>query len=70
RLRADDLLGLDQRNWLFVEPAVTLRVGYKWAKVFLQYGHSFKLNDAALNRDATFATVGVHLDLAPRLNLD
>ncbi|HEY0712978.1 MAG TPA: hypothetical protein VGF45_09915 [Polyangia bacterium] len=66
RLREDNLLGIDQRTWLFVEPAVTLRAGYKWVKAFFQYGYSFKLNEAALNRDETFATIGIHVDLAPR----
>jgi hypothetical protein len=69
RLRTDNLLGIDQRTWLFVEPAVTLRAGYKWVKLFFQYGYSFKLNDAELNRDETFATVGIHIDLASRLSL-
>lgn len=70
RLRQDDLLGVDKRTWGFVEPAVTLRVGYKWVKLFMQYGYSFKLNEAAIKRDETFSTVGVHLDLASRFSRD
>lgn len=66
RLRQDQLFGLDQHTWGFVEPAVTLRGGYKWIKLFVQYGYSLKLNQAPLKRDVTFLNVGLHMDLAPR----
>ena len=66
RLRADELADLDQRTWGFLEPAITLRAGYKWLKAFVQYGYSWKLNDAPLNRNVTFLNVGLHGTLAPR----
>jgi hypothetical protein len=66
RLRADDLFGLDQHTFVFVEPALTVRGGYKWVKLFAQYGFSLKLNDTPLNRDVTFVSAGLHVDLAPR----
>lgn len=66
RLREDDLLGLDQHTWGFVEPAVTVRAGWKWVKGFVQLGRSFKLNDAEINRRESFLTVGLHLTFADR----
>jgi len=67
QLRNDKLFALDERLWGFVEPAVTIRAGYKMVKVFLQYGGSFKLNDAAISRDEKFVNIGLtgNFDLRP-----
>jgi hypothetical protein len=66
RLQADDLYSLQDHTFVFVEPAVTLRAGYKWVKLFVQYGFSLKLNETPLNRDVNFVTAGLHVDFAPR----
>jgi hypothetical protein len=69
RLRDDDLFGLDDHTFGFVEPAVTVRAGYKWVKLFVQYGFSLKLNQTPLKRDVNFLTAGIHVDFAPRFSL-
>ena len=69
RLRADDLFGLDQHTFGFIEPAVTVRAGYKWVKLFVQYGFSLKINETPLNRDVNFINAGLHVDFAPRFSL-
>jgi hypothetical protein len=69
RLQADDLYGLQDHTFVFVEPAVTLRAGYKWVKLFVQYGFSLKLNETPLNRDVNFVSLGLHVDFAPRWSM-
>lgn len=69
RLKEDDLHALDARPWIFMEPAITLRAGYKWIKLFGQFGHSFKLNAQPISRRATFLYFGLHVDIAPRWRL-
>ena len=63
QLAGDRVDGLDERTWFFLEPCVTLRVGYKWVKLQVQVGKSFKLNDAELNHDSGMTTIGLNLDL-------
>lgn len=60
-LRSDGLYAIDSRLWSFVEPTLTIRGGYKWAKIFFQYGRSFKLNKADLPRDEEFVNVGLSI---------
>lgn len=55
---------LDQPTWVFFEPALTLRGGYKWIKLQVQVGHSFKLNRADLNYDGNLFNAGVVVDIA------
>jgi hypothetical protein len=66
RLMEDDLFQLDHHFWVFWEPAVTVRAGYKWAKVFAQYGYSIKLNEASVSRRAGFLYFGLHFTFADR----
>jgi hypothetical protein len=49
--------------WTFVEPALTLRGGYKWVKVQAQFGFSQKLNTQQLSYKSSFLNVGLIFDL-------
>ena len=61
-----DLLNIDKEPFVFIEPAVTMRVGYKWVKFQAQMMYSFKYNATPLNYMPLTMTIGVHFDLAPR----
>ncbi len=50
--------------WLFLEPAVTAKVGYRWVKLFAQYQWTFKMSEAPLPYQNAGLTIGVALDLA------
>lgn len=50
--------------WLFLEPAVTVKAGYRWVKLFAQYQWAFKVSQDPLPYEDTGLTVGVALDLA------
>jgi hypothetical protein len=49
--------------WMFVEPAVTARAGYKWVKFQVQFGWSHKLNAEPLNYKDSFVNIGLTFDL-------
>ena len=54
---------IQSRTWVFVEPSLTLRAGYKWVKLQAQYGLTLKTNKARLkypNQFLQFAVV-VHV---------
>jgi hypothetical protein len=63
QLAGDGFADLDQRTWLFLEPCVTVRAGYKWIKLQLQAGRSFKLSSADLAHDPGMLSFGVNVDL-------
>ncbi len=44
---------------LFLEPAVTVRGGYKWVKLQLQVGRAFKLSKNQLNYDDGIGSIGL-----------
>jgi len=50
--------------WLFLEPGVTAKVGYRWVKVFAQYQWTFKMSEAPLPYQSSGLTIGLALDLA------
>jgi hypothetical protein len=49
---------------LFWEPAITVRGGYKWIKLQVQYGRVIKLSTNQLNYSDDFTTIGVSFNLA------
>ncbi len=59
----DGITTLTDRTWFFVEPVITLRAGYKWVKLQLDLGKSFKLSSSALNYDSGMVTIAVNVDL-------
>lgn len=54
---------VDQPTWAFIEPAFTVRGGYRFVKLQLQYGFSSKLNSQALSYKSSFLNVGLSFDL-------
>jgi hypothetical protein len=62
-LEGDGFAGIDQRTWVFLEPSVTVRAGYKWIKLQLQVGKSYKLTSADLPHDSGMVTLGLNVDL-------
>lgn len=46
----------------FAEPAVTVKAGYKWVKLFLQRGWSFQLTGGAVPAKGDFITLGLSFD--------
>lgn len=66
QLEAEGLAGLDRPAFFFFEPALTVRFGYQWFKVFAQWGTSLKLNPDPLNFRDNYLLLGVHMTLAPR----
>lgn len=63
-----ELLNIDQEPFVFIEPALTMRLGYKWVKFQAQMMYSYKYNSTPLNYMPFTMTVGVHFDLSSRFN--
>ena len=63
QLAGDGFADLDRRTWVFVEPCLTARAGYKWIKLQLQVGKSYQLSSGDLPHDSGMVTVGLNLDL-------
>jgi hypothetical protein len=62
-LEGDGFADLGGRVWWFLEPALTVRAGYKWVKLELQVGRSIKLNTTDLQNDPGMVTLGLNVDL-------
>lgn len=60
------LADIDDPVWVFAEPAFTGRIGYKWIKLQIQIGKSFKLNEKPLAFDSSINSVGVIFDFGNR----
>lgn len=60
------LLNIDQ-PFLFMEPAITLRFGYKYLKFHAQAIFSYKYNVDRLNYMPFVFNVGIHVNIADRL---
>jgi hypothetical protein len=65
-LLEDDIYNLDKTNYFFIEPALTFRVGYKWAKFQTQIVYSNKINEEPLNYQRFCLKVGLTIHIAPR----
>jgi hypothetical protein len=50
--------------WLFAEPAVTAKAGYKWVKAFVQHTWTLKLGGDALPHEEDTTVVGLSVDVA------
>lgn len=50
----------------FLEPALTIRVGYKYAKFHMQFLYSQKLNNEPLNYVPFRINLGLHINIAQR----
>jgi hypothetical protein len=54
---------IENTMWMFVEPAITLRGGYKWIKLQAQYGVTLKANGADLNHGDDFFNISLIADI-------
>jgi hypothetical protein len=54
---------LDQKAHAFLEPTLTLRGGYRFIKLQVQYGHVFKLTKNNINYDDNLGSVGLIFDI-------
>lgn len=72
RYRSPDITGYTQQEQesyyfssladkphVFLEPALTVRGGYKWVKLQLQYGRAIKLSKQQLNFEDNIGTIGL-----------
>lgn len=67
-LRDENLSSISNTTYYFIEPALTLRLGYKWGKVHMQAVYSNKINSEELNYQQFTMNVGLHINIAPRFN--
>ncbi|MFN6945167.1 MAG: hypothetical protein ACK4ND_09485 [Cytophagaceae bacterium] len=65
-LRMEGLDNLHRATYIFVEPAFTVRVGYKYAKFHFQVMYSAKMNPDPLNYRALGVNMGAHINIARR----
>lgn len=54
---------VDRPLWTFIEPALTVRGGYQWIKLQVQFGLSQKLNSEALSYKDSFLNVGLSFNI-------
>lgn len=54
---------IENTMWMFVEPAITLRGGYKWIKLQAQYGVTLKTNADDLNHGKDFFNISLIADI-------
>lgn len=52
----------------FFEPALTLRLGYKYGYLETQYVHSYNLSGTGLPMDEASVNFGFHVNLGPMIN--
>ena len=50
-------------NRMFLEPALTFRVGYKYIKFSVQVGYSFALSSSIINYEPFIFSIGLHAKL-------
>ena len=60
------LYEIEDPVWFFAEPAITGRIGYKWIKLQVQVGRSFKFNDKPLSFEKEMNSIGLILDFGRR----
>jgi hypothetical protein len=70
---AEDYLDNDRIKdgmFAFAEPAITLRGGYKFIKLQLQYGLTMNMGTKDIRHDNSFSSIGLVLDLAKWYNAE
>ncbi|POY34761.1 hypothetical protein C3K47_18685 [Solitalea longa] len=63
----DELENLDTRTYFFYEPSFTIRAGFEPIKFHYQVGYSHKFGSSYLNYLPFFNTVGITVDITPKL---
>jgi hypothetical protein len=59
---------LTSNLFVFAEPAVTARFGYKWIKLQLQYGFTTNIGEGRIRYSDNFTSAGVVIDIAKWYN--
>lgn len=54
---------VDQKAHAFIEPTITVRGGYRFIKLQLQYGYSYKISKNNINNDSGIGSVGLIFDI-------
>jgi hypothetical protein len=54
---------INQKAHAFMEPTLTVRGGYRFVKLQLQIGHSYKLSKGPINNDTGIGSVGLIFDI-------
>lgn len=62
----EDIADIEDPFFAFLEPAVTVRVGWKYVKFHTQLIYSLKLSEAQLNYNPFNINVGVNISIADR----
>lgn len=62
-LTYDNLHNIDQHPYIFFEPAITFRAGYKYIKAHTQFSYSAKLNSENLNYRPYSVYAGLQINL-------
>lgn len=65
-LQTNNLFDIDKPTWVFFEPALTGRIGYKWMKLQLQLGRSIKVTNKPIAFNEDFSSVGLIFDFGRR----
>ena len=55
---------VEGKTWMFLEPAITARVGYKFIKLQAQFGFASKLTSGDLKYESKFSSLGLSFNLA------
>ena len=55
---------VEGKTWLFIEPAFTIRGGYKFVKLQFQYGFASKRTSGDLKYESKFSSLGISFDIA------
>lgn len=62
--RADNFFDiLDQKAHAFIEPTLTVRGGYRFVKLQVQYGYSYKVTKNNINDDSGIGSIGLIFDI-------
>jgi len=55
---------VEGKTWMFLEPAITARVGFKYVKLQAQVGFASKLTSGDLKYESRFSSLGISVNLA------
>ncbi|MBT8229977.1 MAG: hypothetical protein KJO50_06930 [Bacteroidia bacterium] len=64
-----DLRELNDHIYTFLEPGITLRVGWNQVKFHMQFIRTLQLNDLSLNHRRGIVNIGVHVNFASRYSI-
>ncbi len=62
----ENIYDLDRPIYFFIEPAITIRFGYKWAKFHVQTIYSKNMSIEPINYRQLNVNFGIHINIAER----